>query len=710
MHAGRGETLMTLYRAAGIARVVTTVVAAALAAQVAAQAANPLVDPGAARGLHFHPQGQPASKFTVDLRNGQKALLPFDDRRDFEESARGFLKAPPYKTIMADAGHIAWDMESYQWLLEGKDFDSIHPSLQRQAVLNMGYGLYEVLPGKIYQVRGYDLSNITFIKGDKGWIVFDPLTTREPARAALKFINDTLGARPVTGVIYSHSHIDHFGGVRGVVEEADVRAGKVPIVAPENFMEEAVSENVFAGNAMTRRSRIQYATILRRSPFGHVDQSIGKNISAGMPGLIAPTITIDKPFQEVTIDGVKMVFQHTPDTEAPAGMNTWFPEWKAFWAGENVTATIHNIYTLRGAPVRNALNWSKEINSAIHHFPDAEVLFASHSWPRWGNARIMEVLRAQRDLYANMHSQSLRLANQGVSINQVHNVYQVPKSLQRQWSARSYHGDVRNNVRAVINRYLGFWDGNPANLDPLSPGDIAPLYVEMMGGSEPMLKKGRELNAAGRYRESGEILARLVFAQPENQLARNLLADAFEQLGYQSESTSFRNSYLQLAAELRTGIAEGTVANASSPDVIRAMSTGQWLDFLSISMDSTKADGMQWTMNLITPDNGEKYLVELSNATLTNIKGFTSPNADLTVTLNRSDLDMVMMGTKTFEQLRAEGKARFEGSIEPFNQLRSILTPFTPDFEIFPGTANARHTPATPKPFQLQVDVQGVAE
>ncbi|TPE62858.1 MBL fold metallo-hydrolase [Sandaracinobacter neustonicus] len=679
-------------------------------AAFAQQAANPLLDPNAAKGLHFHPLGQPASAATIAVREQEKAALPFADQRDFAEAKRGFLKAPPYTKIMADAGHIAWDMESYQWLLQGKDFPSINPSLQRQAVLNMGFGLYEVLPGKIYQVRGFDLANITFIKGDKGWIVFDPLTTKEPARAALKFINDTLGARPVTGVVYSHSHIDHFGGVRGVVDEADVRAGKVPIIAPENFMEEAVSENVFAGNAMTRRSRIQYATILRRSPFGHVDQSIGKNVSAGMPGLIAPTITVDQPFQEITVDGVKMVFQHTPDTEAPAGMNTWFPDMKAFWAGENVTATIHNIYTLRGAPVRNALNWSKEINSAIHHFPDTQVLFASHSWPRWGNERIMEVLRAQRDLYGNMHSQALHLANQGVTINQVQNVYEVPKSLQAQWAARSYHGDVRNNVRAIINRYLGFWDGNPANLNPLSPADIAPLYVEMMGGAAPIMAKGKELNAAGRYRESGEILSRLVFAQPDNQPARNLLADAFEQLGYQSESTSFRNSYLQLAAELRSGIAEGTVANAASPDVIGAMSTGQWLDFLAISMDSRKADGMRWSINLVTPDNGETYLVEMSNATLTNIEGFTNPKADLTITLNRTDLNAVMMGVKGFEQLEAEGKAKFEGNREPFNQLRSILTLFNPDFEVFPHTANARPVPTGLKPFQMPTEGLTVSE
>ncbi len=689
---------------------VFTALLLASGAVVAQSGTNPLLDPNAAKGVHFHPQGQQASAATIAAREKLLKQLPFEDERDFAESKRGFLKAPPYTKIMADAGHIAWDMESYQWLLQGKDFPSIHPSLQRQAVLNMGYGLYEVLPGKIYQVRGFDMANVTFVKGDKGWIIFDPATTAEPARAALKFINDTLGARPVTGVVYSHSHIDHFGGVRGVVDEADVRSGKVPVIAPEGFLHEAVSENIFAGNAMTRRSRIQYATILRRSPVGHVDQSIGKNVSAGAPGLIAPTVSISKAIEELTIDGVRMQFQNTPDTEAPVAMNTYFPDLKALWTAEMVTATIHNIYTLRGAQVRDSLNWSKEINNAIHLFPEAEVLFASHSWPRWGNARVMEVLRSQRDLYANMNNQALHLANQGVTINQVQNVYKVPPSLEQQWSARSYHGAVANNVRAVINRYLGFWDGNPANLNPLSPADSGPLYVSMMGGAAPIVAKGRELNAAGKYREATEILQHLVYAQPNNQEARNVLADAFEQLGYQNESTSFRNSYLQLAAELRTGIAEGVAANSSSPDVIRAMSTGQWLDFLGISMDSTRANGMRWTINLLTPDNGEKYLAEMSNATLTNIKGYTDPKAALTITLNRSDLDQVMMGTKSFEQLEAEGKARFEGSREPFNQLRSILTPFTPDFEIFPGTRNARATPATPKPFQVPSDVMGLAE
>lgn len=690
-------------------RTLTQVLALSLATCVipishAAKGGEIITDPGAMEGKHFHPQGKPPSKFTIELRNGQKASLPFEDQRDFEEAKHGFIAAPPYTQIMADAGHVAWDMGSYQFLLQGKDFDSIHPSLQRQAILNMAYGLYEVLPGKIYQVRGYDLANITFIKGDTGWIIFDPLTAKETARAALQFINEKLGERPVVGVVYSHSHVDHFGGVRGVVNEADVESGKVMVIAPHGFLEAAISENVFAGNAMTRRTQYQYGVLLARSPFGHVDQSIGKNVASGNTGLIAPNHMITQDFEELTLDGVKMVFQNTPDTEAPVEMNTYFPQLKAFWAAENITGTIHNIYTLRGAPVRNSLNWSKQINTALYKFgQEAEVMFASHSWPRWGNNRIQEVMRAQRDLYANMNNQVLHYANQGVTINEIQNIYHSPPSLQKQWAARSYHGSEAHNSRAVINRFLGYWDGNPATLVPLSPRDSAPLYVEMMGGAKKIMAKAKELHGKGKYLEATEILNKLVYAEPHNQAAKNMLADAFEQIGYQRESPSVRNSFLQAAYELRTGMPSGIPPSTTGPDVVRAMSTENWLDFLGISMDSRRADNMRFTINLVTPDNGEKFLVEMSNATLTNIKGYLAEKPDLTITLNRADLNQVMMGTKTFEELEAAGKARFEGSRKPFEQLRSLLVQFTPDFEIMPGTLNARPTPANTKPFQFVV-------
>ncbi|HXX10462.1 MAG TPA: alkyl sulfatase dimerization domain-containing protein [Burkholderiales bacterium] len=659
-------------------------------------------DKGESATRHFDPLGKPPSKFTLELRNGLKAELPFADKRDFDEAKRGFIAEPPYTKIMADAGHVAWDMGSYGWLLTGRDFGSIHPSLQRQAVLNMAYGLYEVVPGRIYQVRGFDLANISFIKGDTGWIIFDPLTATETARAALEFINDKLGKRPVVGVVYSHSHGDHFGGVRGVVDEADVASGKVMVIAPQGFLEAAIAENVFAGNAMSRRLQWQYAVLLQRNPFGHVDQAIGKNVASGSVGLIAPNRLITQKFEEITLDGVQMVFQNTPDTEAPVEMHTWFPQFKAFWAAENVTGTIHNIYTLRGARVRNALNWSKEINVALHEFgQEAEVMFASHSWPRWGNARIQEALRAQRDAYANLNNQVLHYANLGVTINEIHNVYKVPKSLREQWAARSYHGDVQNNARGVINRFLGHYDGNPVNLIPLSPKDSAPLYVEMMGGSRKILAKGKQLIAEGKYLHATEILNRLVFAQPKNQAARRLLADAYEQLGYRAESTSVRNSFLQGAFELRNGLPGGVPIQSTGPDVVRAMSTEQWLDFVAISLDPKKAEGIKFTINLVTPDNGEEYAVEMSNATLTSVKGYQAKKPDLTVTVNRADLNQVMMGLASFDDLIKAGKAKFEGDRSGFDRLRSSLVRFTPDFEILPGTAAKKHSNA-PKPFEVR--------
>ena len=639
---------------------------------------------------HFHPKGKLPSRYTIEQQRALRASLPFEDERDFEESKRGFVAAPSYKQIKAEAGNVAWNMASFDFLLQGKDFDSVHPSLQRQAVLNMGYGLYEVVPGRIWQVRGFDLSNISFIKGDTGWIVFDPLVSKETAAAALAFANEKLGSRPVVAVVYSHSHIDHFGGVRGVVDEADVKSGKVQVIAPVGFMEHAVAENVYAGNAMVRRAFYQYGLLLPRSPYGHVDQAIGKMSSSGTSGLIAPTRTISQDIEELTVDGVQMVFQNTPGTEAPAEMNTWFPQFKAFWAAENITATIHNIYTLRGALVRDALLWSKKINEALYLFGrQADVMFSAHSWPRWGNPRIQEVMRVQRDVYANLNNGVLHAANQGVTINEIHNEYRLPVALQKHWEAHSYHGSEEHNSRAVINRYLGYWDGNPATLVPLSPGDSAPLYVEMMGGSAKILAKGRELVAAGNYLLATEILNKLVYAEPGNQAAKDLLADAFEQLGYQKESSSLRNSFLAAALELRSGIPSGLPPRTASPDTVRAMPTELWLDYLAILLDSRKADGMNFVINFVTPDTGEQYVLEMSNATLTNIRGVQAPKADLTVTINRTDLEPVMMRKATFASQAAAGRAKLEGDARVMEQLMSCLVEFDQYFEIMPGTKPA---------------------
>lgn len=642
---------------------------------------------------HFDPKGKLPSSFTIELQNSLRKSLPFEDKRDFEEAQKGFIAAPSYQQIMAEAGNVAWDMGSYAFLLQSFDsvFDSIHPSLQRQAILNMAYGLYEVLPDKIYQVRGFDLANMTIIKGDTGWILFDVLTCKETAKAALELVNEHLGQRPVVAVVYSHSHVDHYGGVRGVVDEADVKSGKVQIIAPVGFMEHAIAENVYLGAAMVRRSYFQYGLLLPRSPFGHVDQSIGKNAAAGKVGLIEPTRYIEQDIEELTLDGVRMVFQNTPGTEAPAEMNTYFPDWKAFWAAENICGTIHNIYTLRGALVRDALEWSKKISEALYLFgQEAEVMFASHSWPRWGNDRIQEVMRVQRDVYAHLNNEVLHQANQGVTINEIHNVYKLPESLQQQWAAHSYHGSEEHNSRAVINRYLGYWDANPTTLIPLSPSESAPLYVEMMGGAAKILAKGKELYDRGKYREAMEILDKLVYAEPHNQDAKDLLADVFEQIGYQKESPSVRNSFLAAAYELRNGFPIGVTVNTISPDTVRAMSTELLLDFIGIRVDSQKAEGMKFTINLLTPDNGEKFVVEMSNSTLTNIKGFEAENPDLTITINRSDLESVMAGSSAFEDQIIVGKAKLEGDRHVFRQLQSLLVEFTPDFEIMPGTQPAK--------------------
>ena len=579
-------------------------------------------------------------------------------------------------------------MEKYEFLLEAKDFDSVHPSLERQSVLNMNYGLYEVIPG-IYQVRGFDLANITFVKGDTGWIVFDPTTALETARAALELVDEHLGKRPVVAVIYSHSHADHFGGVRGIVEEPDVRAGKVQILAPADFMEHAVSENVYAGNAMSRRLFYQYGVLLPASPYGHVGQGLAQSVAAGNLGLIPPTRIVEKPIEEITIDGVRMIFQNTPGTEAPSEMNTYFPDLKALWMAENVTSTLHNIYTLRGALVRDALAWSKDINEALYRFgKEAEVMFASHHWPRWGNDRVQEVMRDQRDQYAHMNNQVLHLANQGVTVNQVHNVYDPPKSLQNGWTARPYHGSYEHNSRAVINRYLGYWDANPATLIPLSPADSAPLYVEMMGGARKIMNRGRELYDRGEYRLAQEIMNKLVQAEPRNQAGKDLLADVFEQIGYQQENPGLRNSFLAGALELRSGIPQGASPKTAGPDVVRAMSTELFLDFLAIRMDSTKAEDMEFTINFATPDNGEQFVVEMSNATLTNVEGYRADDADLSITIDRSDLETVLMGAATFDAQIDAGKAKLRGNREVYEQLKSTLVTFELGFEIMPGTAS----------------------
>ncbi len=662
-----------------------------------AQEARPTLDG------HFHPKGKAPSPHTIRVIEAAKATLPFSDTRDLEEQARGLIAPMPEMRIMADAGNVAFDMSEYDFLNGTGDFDCIHPSMTRIARLNNHYGLYEVIPG-IYQVRGLDLSDMTFVRGKTGWIAIDVLTTVETARAAWSLFQQNVGdGLPVTAVIYSHTHADHWGGVSALVSDEDMAAGRVEIIAPEGFLNFLVSENVFAGNAMNRRLFYQYGLLLPVAPHGFVTQGLGHRVPAGVNSLIAPTRLVSQAIEEFEVDGVRMIFQNTPNTEAPREMNTYIPEMKALWMAENVTATLHNIYTLRGAQVRDALNWARYINDALYMFgKEAEVMFASHHWPRWGNERIREVLRDQRDLYANMNNQVLHYANQGVTINQIQNVYQVPASLREKWHCRGYHGSPEHNARGVVQRFLGYWDCNPATLVPLSPEDSAPLYVEMMGGAAAILARADALHQAGDYKLEMEILNKLVLAEPANGDAKDALADCFEQLGYQQENPGLRNSFLAAAYELRSGIPQGTAVESSSPAVIRAMSTELFLDFLGIRMDPRRAEGLAFVMNIVTPDNGERFVVELSNATLTNIQGHTAEDADLTLTINRADLELTMAGLKTLDAQLADGTATAEGDLAILSQLAALMVDFDPRFEVMRGT-RLRTEVADAAPYQAAV-------
>lgn len=636
---------------------------------------------------HFDEQGNISSSATAEIQSKLRDSLAFSDLRDQAEAERGFLAHPEFKQIRDSTGRVVWDLDKYDFLLNGESFDSIHPSLQRQAILNMNYGLYEVVPDFIYQVRGFDLANMTVVRGNTGWIVFDVLLSSETARAALELINKELGTFPVSAIIYSHSHIDHFGGVLGIVSVEEVSSGEVEIYAPSGFMREVASENVYAGTAMGRRAGFQYGGNIPSSPFGQVDSAIGKGLSRGSRGLIPPTVVVSEAFEEHTIDGVNIVFQNTPGTEAPAEMNAWFPDRKVFWAAENITATIHNIYTLRGALVRDALEWSKQINRALYEYgQEAEVMISSHNWPRWGNERIQEVMRSQRDAYANLNNQVLFHANNGITINEIHNEYKVPKSLEKKWSARQYHGSEFHNARAVINRYLGYWDGNPATLVPLSPYDSAPLYVDMMGGASSIILRAEQLYSQGEYRLAMEILNKLVYAKPNNTRAKNLLADVFEQLGYQYESASLRNVFLSSASELRNGILVRSSSSTGSNSLQRALTTAQWWDAIGTRIDSEKADEMSFIINFSSPDTGENFVIEMSGATLSVLEGYLAAKPDVSIEINRSDLEAVISGQETLASRLQAGYGTVSGDALVLTQLTAVIVDFEQNFEVLPGT------------------------
>ncbi|MCE7652887.1 alkyl/aryl-sulfatase [Vibrio fluvialis] len=626
---------------------------------------------------------KPATQATIDANNAVKQSLPFSDKKDFENAQKGLIAKQDVVTIKNDKGDVVWDLEQYKQFitLNNPAPDSVNPSLWRNAQLNMINGLFEVTDG-IYQVRGYDLSNITFIKGNTGWIVFDPLISQETAKAALDFVNEKLGKRPVVAVVYSHSHIDHFGGVRGIVDEKDVKAGKVKIIASHGFTEHAVSENVIAGNAMGRRAIFMYGALLPRNEFGGVNGGLGQTTSTGIATLIEPTDIIEKTGDEMTVDGVRMVFQYTPGTEAPTEMNTWFPDKKALWMAENSTNTMHNILTLRGAQVRDALKWSGYLQETIEMWGgDVKVKFQSHHWPMWGNADIVEYFKKQRDIYKYTHDQTVRLMNQGYTGEEISEIIKLPKTLENNWSTRGYYGTLRHNSRAVYQRYMGWYDGNPSDLNNLPPTNAAVKYVEYMGGESAAIQKAQADFDKGNYRWVAEVLKHVVFANPQSKKGKELLADAYEQLGYQSESGPWRSVYLQGAYELRNGTPSAGGVQTASPDIIKNMPPEMLFDYLAVRILPEKAEGKKFAINLNFTDLDEKYTLYLEDSVLIHTKK-QSDKPNVTLTLTKSVLDDVQLGNVTLEKAIANGDIQLKGDKEVFKDFVGMLDRFNFWFNI----------------------------
>jgi alkyl sulfatase BDS1-like metallo-beta-lactamase superfamily hydrolase len=597
---------------------------------------------------------------------------------DFNFSRRGFIATISPLAIPAGVPNItAWNASAFMYFENGSRSDTINPLLYRQAQLNNINGLFEVQPG-IYQVRGFDVSVMTLVKTNTGWIVIDPLASVETARAAMNLVNTSIGSYPVKAVIYSHPHADHYQGVGGVISSAEARDRKVEIIAPEHFMEHALSENVYAGNAMQRRAVYQYGNFIPKDAKGVVDIGIGKTMSTGTASLIPPTLNITHTGQEVTIDGVRMVFQMTENTEAPVEMNIWFPDDKALFVAEDCTASLHNILTLRGAQVRDPLAWSNSLDDTRRMWgDDAQVMFSAHNWPRYGNAKVIETLENQRDMYKYINDQTLNLINKGYTMDEISNMIELPDSLEQYWYTHGFYGQVYMGVKATYQKYLGFYDGNPINLKRLTPEAYATKMTEYMGGSDAVMPRLKKDYEAGNYELVASIANYLVFANSSDMKARAIEADALEQLGYQAESGTARNAYLTAASELR-GTMRAQTRTMISGDIMSAMTVGQLLDYISVRVNADRAAGDIYTMNLRLTDTGDTAFIQVKNSVIIYHVGKTSPTAAVSVEMPR----------KTLETLALNPRATLDGVVvtggDPaiFNEFVGMLDVFDPGFPI----------------------------
>jgi alkyl sulfatase BDS1-like metallo-beta-lactamase superfamily hydrolase len=628
-------------------------------------------------------KSQPATDFTKKVQQQYQSSLPFQNREDFDRVKKGLVEAPTNLEIKDDKGNLVWGLQDYTFLNADKAPDTVNPSLWRVSQLNATPGLFKVTEG-IYQIRGYDLSNMSIIEGKNGIIIIDPLTATETAKAGLELYYKNRPHNPVVAVIYTHSHVDHFGGVKGVVSEEDVKKGKVKILGPEHFMEEAISEAVYAGNAMSRRAIYMYGALLPKGDKGQVDGGLGKTVSLGTVSLIAPTDEIKKTGEKRTIAGVEMEFQMAPHTEAPAEMLIYFPQHKALCAAEDVTHTLHNLYTLRGAQVRDAVSWWKDLNYTNEKFvPKTDVIFASHHWPTWGNQEVRNLVESERDAYKFLNDQALNFMNKGYMMTELPDKIRLPDKLAQNWENRGYYGTVNHNSKAVYQKYLGWYSSNPADLNPLPPLETAKRTVEFMGGEKSVISKARASYKKGDYRWVAQVLTNVVYANPKNQEARNLEADALEQLGYQSESGPWRNEYLVGAFELRNGIPNVEGTQTASPDMIGAMDPEMLLDYLSIRVNGERANGKNIKGQIHFNNTKKDYAIELRNSVIiyTMDKKFDKPDFSIEIA-DQSDFGRLIMIKGGLDQVIKEKRAKVPNGQDKLKELVAMLDDFPPMFPI----------------------------
>ena len=603
------------------------------------------------------------------------ARLPFGEVADFEAARRGLIAPVPDGMVRAANGTVLWNLGEYAFIDGALAPATVNPSLWRMARLNLANGLFKVTD-RLYQLRGFDISNMTVIEGDTGLILIDPLTTAEVSRAALAHYHAHRPKKAVAAVIYTHSHIDHYGGVRGVLDEADVLAGKVPVIAPAGFMEAVSGENVLAGMPMARRAQFQFGTMLPRGSRGQVDAGLGKGIARGTPGLIAPTQSITQPVEEHTIDGVKIIFQLAPETEAPAEMHMFYPQLGVLNMAENACPVLHNFIPLRGAVARDPRIWAKYIGDAIALYaPDSEILIGQHHWPTWGREAVLDHLEAQRDLYKHIHDQTLRLMNKGWRPAEIAEAIDLPPGLAERWSVRGYYGSVNHNVKAVYQRYLSWYDANPCNLHPLPPARAAAKLVDYMGGAAAVIARARADFAKGEYRWVAQVMKEVVYAEPANIEARALCADALEQMGYQAESATWRNAFLYGAQELRHGVFPLPARIAIGADTLAGLTNDVFFDMMAIRLDPAKATGRSMVINWHFTDRNERLALTLRNCTLSHRLGAWSDAADTSITTTRGTLDAIVLGKLTEPDARASGALKIEGDPSCLAALFAMFEP-----------------------------------